>query len=75
MEQHGSSGSIRLLELGCVELWSFQQGSQRPDLVHLGTEFCPDPVGSIGDYSKDFNQKSHVIRFIFQKNHRGNGIY
>lgn len=56
MEQRGSSGSIKLLELECVKLWtSFQQGSQSTDLVCLGEEFCPDPVGSIGDYSKDFN--------------------
>lgn len=43
--------------------------------MHLGAEFCPDPVGSTGDYSKDFNQKSSVIRFVFQKNHRGHAIY
>lgn len=43
------SGSIKELEFGCAKLWSFQQGSQRPGLVHPGTEFCPDPVCEAGN--------------------------
>lgn len=36
--------------------------------VALGTHGLYS-VDGIGDYSKDFNQKSNVIRFMFQKNH------
>lgn len=30
-------GSIKEMEFGCVKMCSFQQGSQRLDLVHLDT--------------------------------------
>lgn len=48
-ESQGSmapSRSIRELDLD-VGNWSFQQGRQRLDLVHLGIEFCPDPICGI----------------------------
>lgn len=50
-----------------MKLWSFPHRSERPGPVYLGTEFCPAPVGSIGDYSRDFNQKSGVIRFYISE--------
>lgn len=31
------SGSIKEMEFECVKLWSFWQGSQRLDVVYLGT--------------------------------------
>lgn len=41
--------------------------------VALGTHGL-NSVDAIGGYSKDFNQKRSVIRFVFQKKHEENGM-